>query len=120
MSSDTDAGNLVRIRNADETTTSRGVRKSRNLCTLPITLQGLPTDSIITNDWHLHDCDSTELCMCKNPVTLTKSDINKTLFELHPNEKKTYQQFFRLMTWCNSSLWNKLSGKKTIICYRYC
>ena len=41
--------NLVRLKNADETTTSRGVRKSRNLCTLPITLQGLPADSIITS-----------------------------------------------------------------------
>ena len=41
--------NLVRLKNAGETTTSRGVRKSRNLCTLPITLQGLPADSKITS-----------------------------------------------------------------------
>ena len=103
--------NLVRLKNADETTVSRGVRKSRNLCTLPITLQGLPTDSVTTSQWHLSDCDGTDTCTCKNPVTLTKSDINRTLLELSSNESKIYQQFFRLMTWCGSLLWNKLTGK---------
>ena len=105
--------NLVRLKNADETTVSRGVRKSKTLCTLPITLQGLPIDSATTSQWHLSECDGTDTCACKKPVTLTKSDINRTLLELNTNEKKTYQQFFRLMTWCSSSLWNKLTGKST-------
>lgn len=103
--------NLVRQRSTDVSNISRGMSKSKYLCTLPITLQGLPTGSSITSQWHLPDCDGSLFCFCKLPVSLTKSDINRTLLELNQNEEKHYQQFCRLLTWSNSSLWGKLTGK---------
>ena len=105
--------NLVRIKSTDEP--NRGVCRSKQLCTLPITLQGLPVDSEITSQWHLPECDGSEYCPCKIPEKLDKTDINRTLLQLNPSEQQKHLQFFRLMTWSNVVLWDKLTGKNKYI-----
>lgn len=101
--------NLVRWRGVANPTP--GV-KSNQMCTLPITLQGLPLDSAITEEWHLPECDGSFQCVCKKEVQLRATDIKDLLLEPQHNEEKVYNQFFRLMTWGNTQLWNSIPGKK--------
>ena len=84
--------------------------RNNQLCTLPITLQGLPLDSDITSEWHGEDCDGSENCQCKQPVSLGREDIKRTLLELNPNETASHEQFNRLMTWSCSLLWKNVTG----------
>ena len=100
--------NLVRIKSSRDH--ARDEKKSDQLLTLPITLQGLPLDAEITNSWHGGECDGTENCTCKAPKVLTKTDINATLLSLTDVEKTAHDDFFHLMTWGYSHLWKKLPG----------
>lgn len=104
--------NLVRLRKVGNP--DRGEIRSDPMCTLPITLQGLPLDSFITDDWHLPECDGSLQCSCKNAEHLRPDDIKKVLLEPQNNEQTLYSQFFRLMTWGNKELWKKLPGKITL------
>ena len=71
---------------------------NNQICTLPITLQGLPQDSAITSEWHDENCDGTEDCQCKQPINLGKDDIKRTLLELNQDEAASHEQFSRFMT----------------------
>lgn len=84
--------------------------RSKQLCTLPITLQGLPLDTTITQEWHLADCNGDLNCSCKQPVLLKKDDIQRVLLKSDQNEKMLYTQFFNLMTFGYPVLWKKLPG----------
>ena len=101
--------NLVRLKTTRDH--ARDDKKSDQLLTLPITLQGLPLDAEITDTWHEAECDGSETCLCKNSKVLQKSDINGTLLSLTCVEKTAHDDFFRLMTWGYSHLWKKLPGK---------
>lgn len=102
--------NLVRLKYVADP--DPGECRSKQLCTLPITLQGLPLDSNITSEWHSSDCDGSYSCLCKEPVQLNSTDINDTLLHLQYEEKIAYERFFQLMTFGNKQLWSKLTGKK--------
>ena len=101
--------NLVKWTNKKVTTTKRSETMTNLMCTLPITLQGLPEDSAITNKWHTEACDGSANCVCKQSVPLTKADIDDVLINLSEDEQIAYQQFGNLMTWG----YNKLLAKMT-------
>ncbi|CAC5372998.1 unnamed protein product [Mytilus coruscus] len=65
-----------------------GENRTGQVCTLPLTLQGLPKDNVITDKWHLENCNQTDRCLCKNTTTLTKNDFDLSFVSLKPVKKK--------------------------------
>jgi hypothetical protein len=52
------------------------------ICTLPITLKGLPKDAHIIDKWHDDNiCDGTENCKCKEDVTPERR-LSKTFYSV--------------------------------------
>lgn len=105
--------NLVRLQYIADPNPSE--HRSKQLCTLPITLQGLPLDTTITQELHLADCNGDLNCSCKQPVLLKKDDIQRVLLKSDQNEKMLYTQFFNLMTFGYPVLWKKLPGQLIVI-----
>ena len=105
--------NLVRF--TDKKDPNPGVRGNQ-LCTLPITVQGLPRDASLINKWHEADCSQTTSCQCKQQhQTLTRNDIDRVLLQLSDKEKKTNSQFVQLVTWGYAQLWKNMPGES--VCY---
>ena len=102
--------NLVKCTHKRTTTTKRGDALTNQMCTLPITLQGFPEDSAVTEAWHTAECDGTVNCICKQSVVLTKTDIDDVLISLSPDEQIAYHQFKNLMAWGYNQLWAKMTG----------
>ncbi|MEW8546853.1 MAG: hypothetical protein AB2693_25340, partial [Candidatus Thiodiazotropha sp.] len=100
--------NLVRF--TDRKDPNPGVRGNQ-LCTLPITVQGLPRDASLIDHWHEADCPQTPECQCKKHQTLTRDDIDRVLLQLSDNEKKTKSQFEQLVTWGYTQLWKNMPGE---------
>lgn len=100
--------NLVRLRYIADPNPGEG--RSKQLCTLPITLQGLPVVSAITSLWHGENCDGSNECCCKQQTKLTKNDVEWVLLKLSNAEKKSQVDFFNLMTWGPKQLWKHLTG----------
>ena len=100
--------NLVRFNSTDNPNPWED--NTTQLCTLPITLQGLPTDSSVTCEWHLPECDGSVNCVCKQQVSLGKADVQRTLLSLNPDESHQHTQFFRMLTWSNTLMWKNLPG----------
>ena len=97
--------NLVRF--TDKKDPNPGVRGNQ-LCTLPITVQGLPRDASLIDKWHEADCSQATSCQCKQQhQTLTRNDIDRVLLQLSDKEKKTKSQFVQLVTWGYAQLWKK-------------
>ena len=110
--------NLVRIQHAGMTW--RGETQSKQLATLPLTIQGLPTDSKLTETWHDQTvCDGTLSCICKKKVTLTKDDIASVLLEPTTQEKETHKQFQHLCSWGYMDVWQKMPGKKCTVLLKH-
>ena len=101
--------NLVRWHHADDV--RPGQADTDQMCTLPITIQGLPLDSKITDEWHLPECDGSLNCVCKHPETLNNEAIKRILFEPQDREGTLFKSFTRLMTWGRLQLWRKMPGK---------
>lgn len=89
--------------------------RSHQICTLPITIQGLPEDSKIIESWHDHGiCDGSISCACKRMVTHTPLEVSELLIKLSPSEKTVLQRFSQLCTWTNNIIWKEmefLNGK---------
>ena len=99
--------NLVRLKTQEDP--SPGDSRSRQLCTLPITLQGTPKDAAETELWHQQDiCDGTNDCRCKQPHPLQREDIKPALLELSPPQQDALQRFTKLCTWSTSTLWKQI------------
>ena len=61
--------NLVRLTTTQNP--NRSENPSNQLCTLPLTIQGLSLDAAITERWHdATMCDGTYRCPCKKRITL--------------------------------------------------
>ncbi len=81
-----------------------GESRSKQMNTLPITLQGLPIHSQLVESCHVQEiCDQTDDCPCKQDRNMTKDDIN-LLVELEPEEKEVRDKFHKLFTWGYSNL----------------
>ncbi|CAC5402504.1 unnamed protein product [Mytilus coruscus] len=81
--------NLLRLRvHADP---DPGLNRTSQICTLPMTLKGLPRDSYITNLWHSLDY-SEETYTYYDRISLEKEDHN-LLFEITKTESEAKYLF---------------------------
>lgn len=104
--------NLVRLITYSDP--NPGENRTGQVCTLPLTLQGLPKDNVIIDKWHLENCNKTDRCLCKNTTTLTKNDFDLSLISLKPDEKEVWDRFSQVLTWGNILLWKRLRESKHI------
>ena len=105
--------NLVRLKFTDDP--DRGECRSKQMDTLPITVQGLPKDSVITESWHeAAICDGTTHCPCKDRVHLTTDDIPHVLFQLTKDEQSVITRYKKLCTWGLLSSLDDIFGGKCI------
>ena len=65
-----------------------GKNRTSQICTLPITVKGLPKDYIITKSWHLDECEMDENCSCKDQLILGKNH-HELLSEYTDSEEKS-------------------------------
>ena len=85
-----------------------GESRTNQICTLPLTIKGIPKDSCLVESWHGEDCDGSEHCICKNQDKLSKTDINTVFLDLNDDEKKIYKTFKRESLWTIGHIWNKM------------
>ena len=107
--------NLVRLTMKRDPLPSEG--RTNQVCTLPLTVKGLPKDHVVCDLWHCPlTCDqNSEVCNCKLEVSLTKDDAQTCLFTLRENEKAMCERFRRFITFGWSDLWCQ---KEIIDCLR--
>ena len=103
--------NLVRLQfHADPTP---GESRSGQICTLPITLQGLPKDNKVIESWHNEAiCDGTEFCKCKQSITLTRCDGTRVFKQLSSDEDKAHTDFSQLSQWGITQQWKTICSSK--------
>ena len=94
-----------------------GESRSMELDTLPITLQGLPIDSLDTASWHARTCNGTTFCTCMGSNVLRKEDAMSLLLDLRPEEAETSTQFRKLCTWGLPNLIHHLTQGKNLQLY---
>ena len=85
-----------------------GVKRSNQICTLPITVIGVPQDAAITQRWHQPHCHFSTACNCKDPSTLSKTDVDRVLLTRSHEEEEAWQSFQISATWGLRSFWNNL------------
>lgn len=103
--------NLVKLRyHADP---NPGESRSQQLCTLPITLKGIPQDCSLIDEWHDRElCDGGTPCLCMKTCTLTKDNYKNFITELCLHEQERFDQFTRLYTWGYCSLWKYITASE--------
>ena len=114
--------NLVRLRFSDDP--SPGESRSRQMCTLPVSIEGLPKDATIVQEWHdSRLCNGLPNCTCKQPLQLKKHDVNRVLFDLSEEEDLAMKKFVKLSTWGiteHLKLTLEHSKYKAFFAYIYC
>lgn len=102
--------NLVRLKHHVDP--HPGESRSMQICTLPITLRGVPEDHVdVQQTWHTDiGCDQSNECKCKEEVNLGKEDVQRTLLSLTPNENKWMSQFRLMMTRGLHGVWKKIKS----------
>ena len=100
--------NLVRLKY--HTDPNPGESRSMQICTLPITLRGVPKDHIdVQQTWHTdHQCDQSDDCKCRQETNLHKEDVHTSLLSLSTEEETCMNQFRSMMTWGLDDLWRNI------------
>ena len=100
--------NLVRLKTKEDP--DPGESRSKQICTIPLTLQGLPKDAVEIEKWHKENiCDGEWFCPCKKSKTLSKSDFKTTLLECTSEERCQKNYFETLCTWGASMILQQLN-----------
>ncbi|CAC5364010.1 unnamed protein product [Mytilus coruscus] len=94
-----------------------GENRSGQLCTLPLTLQGLPKDSLVIDSWHTTDCLRDQNCQCKKDIELQNEDFDNALVSLTKEETVCWERFQKLLTWGSVPLWKKIRTKDATFIY---
>ena len=81
-----------------------GQSRTNQLCTLPLTVKGIPKNAHLTSCWHTNSCAQDRFCSCMHETELGKDDVNKTFLEQTPDEQDTNNIFTENMTWGFQSL----------------
>ena len=89
--------NLVRLTyHADP---KPGEHRSQQICTLPITIKGVPRDEIQLASWHNPECvDIDSNCACKQDIVFTSADALLST-DLKEEEKEMLQKYRLLCSW---------------------
>ena len=86
-----------------------GTSRSSQICTLPITVEGVPKDADICRTWHSDKCDhSYPKCSCKTEIPLTKEDFESKILTITAEEQEVLNRFKKLSTWKLGIDWNKM------------
>ena len=97
--------NLVRLTFGSNP--KREENRSSQICTLPVTLKGLPADSSVTDQWHNQEmCDGTDNCPCKQPIPLQPSDVDRVLLNHTPEEAAAIKKFRTNSFFGLSGIWH--------------
>ena len=100
--------NLVRLRYHSDP--KPGEHRSQQMCTLPITIKGIPPDEALLATWHHADCEREGKCMCMADIVFT-SESKSLPITLLAEEQDALQRFEALCTWGITSIWKLLTGK---------
>ena len=98
--------NLVRLKYRDDP--NPGEHRSKQMNTLPITIQGIPLDSDEVTSWHLQTCDGSPQCLCKENTEIPAENLVPFMVTLLPNEEVAQKRFSQLCTWGYPCLWKQL------------
>ena len=102
--------NLVRLKTKEDP--DPGESRTKQICTIPITIQGLPKDHVITESWHNPEiCDSTSSCACKKEVSLKPEDIESKILTLTDEEQCCLSKAKDLLIWGCNDLWAKIKDQ---------
>ncbi|CAC5360089.1 unnamed protein product [Mytilus coruscus] len=85
-----------------------GQCRTNQLCTLPLTVKGIPKNAYVTSNWHLDNCDGSSFCSCMHQTQLKKADVNKVFLELTAEEQTTNNIFKENMSWGFKVFWSGL------------
>ncbi|CAC5363774.1 KIF21 [Mytilus coruscus] len=91
-----------------------GENRTTQICTLPLTIKGIPRYSYQVQNWHAEECDGTNECICKEVKVLQKTDLNRTFLELYPEEEHVYNIFKQEATWPIYDLYEDLQMNNLI------
>ena len=92
--------NLVRLKFNNDP--SPGESRSKQMCSLPVSVEGIPKDAAIVQTWHdpaICEGPDAPTCSCKKSVKLEKHDVDKVLFTLSSEEQLAKAKFNRLCNW---------------------
>lgn len=99
--------NLVRLTMRKDPLPDEG--RSNQVCTLPLTIKGLPKNHVVCKNWHnqltcLTDTENGS-CSCKRDINLTKDDVERCLFMLNEQEQAICERFKKFITFGWSNIW---------------
>ena len=107
--------NLVRLTVHEDP--DPGQSRTSQICTLPITLKGLPRNTDEVKHWHDESCvaDSgeEEECDCLDPNTMEKEDL-KLLLQDTDNERQMWEKFSVQQKWRTTSILKSSEGHSII------
>jgi hypothetical protein len=92
-----------------------GEARSKQICTLPITIQGLPKDCAEVSMWHDDSmCDGTSTCECKRKTPVTKALV-PVITQLDVAEADALQRFNQLCVWGRVAMMREIRQSKFIL-----
>ncbi|XP_053383815.1 uncharacterized protein LOC128550010 [Mercenaria mercenaria] len=99
--------NLVRLKKRADP--DPGESRTMQLCTLPITLEGIPQDSSDVRSWHADACEQIDKsCICKERVQLTSNDVGPLLLNLSSAQTSLLTNFQKLCCFGHRDIWKKI------------
>ena len=101
--------NLVRLRYHSDP--KPGEHRSQQICTLPITVKGVPADDEQLASWHIPDCDTIGNCVCKQDVTFKSEDADLPI-TLLAEEENVLNRYESLCTFGITAMWVPLGNSK--------
>lgn len=104
--------NLVRLTIHQDPDPGRS--KTSQICTLPISLNGLPKNCSVVKTWHdvLCEAEYGDECTCFESKSLGKEDLN-VLLENADEEKQMCELFSVQSTWAIANLLHSIEDQVT-------
>ena len=109
--------NLVRLKKRADP--DPGECRSMQICTLPITIKGVPKDALECEQWHDENCEATVdvNCTCKQDRVLNSTDVDNLLIHLTLVQASSFEDFRKLMTFGYTTIWKTVfEGMSLVPC----
>ena len=99
--------NLVRLKYHRDP--NPGESRSFQLCTLPLTVKGIPTDSDQVAKWHDSQvCNESDYCFCKADANIDKATGMSLLLDQNDEESMSRKNFDDLVRWTFLTMWPQI------------
>ena len=79
-----------------------GMARPNQICTIPLSIGGIPKDAKIVASWHTKDCDQTDLdneCSCMEPRKLTKEDFETGVLKPTSKQEDALDRINKFLIW---------------------